>query len=79
MPVSGDRADFKKTRRQNFDPHQNNRDQHDHDRHNRVHRDAQRAVVCIASGRMDVHYLDHGQKREQDHAHNRRQLQSVRL
>ena len=79
MPVSSDRANFKKTWRQNFDPDQNNRDQHDHDGHNRVHRDAQRAVVGIASGRMDVHYLGHGQKREQNQAHDGRHSQSTLL
>jgi hypothetical protein len=77
MPISGDRADLKKTGRQNFDLDQNNRDQHDHDGHNRVHRDAKRAVVCIANGRMDVHYLDHGQQREQNQAHDGRHSQST--
>jgi hypothetical protein len=79
MPVSGDRANFKKTQRQNFDPDQNTRDQHDHDGHNRVHRNAQRAVVGIAIGRMGVHYLDHGQKREQNQAHDSHQSQSTLL
>jgi len=79
MPISGDRASFKKSRRQNLDPDQDPRDQHDREGHNRVHRDTQRAVVGIASGRMDVHYLSHGQKCEQEQAHNSRNLQSTLL
>jgi hypothetical protein len=79
MPVSGDRADFKKTWRQNFDPGQDHCDQQDHDGHNRVHRDAQRAVVGIAIRRMDVHYLGYGQKREQNQARNSRHFQSTLL
>jgi hypothetical protein len=76
MPVSGDYADFKKTWRQNVDPHQDYRDQHDHEGHNRVHRDAECTLVGIAIGRMDVHYLDHGQKREQNQAYDGRRSQS---
>lgn len=44
-----------------------------------MHHDTQRAVVGITSGRMDVHYLGHGQKREQDQAHNRYHSQSTLL
>ena len=76
MPVSGDRANFNECRSGGSDPDQDNHDQHDHDGHNRVHRDAKRAVVCIADGRMDVHYLDHGQKGEQNQAHDSRHSQS---
>lgn len=69
MPESGDCAAFKNTRRQNFNPDQDHRDQHDHEGHYRVHRDAQHAVVGIAIGCMDMHYLGHSQKCEQDQAH----------
>ncbi len=79
MRVSGDRTDFKKTWRQNFDPDHDHRDQHDYDGHNRVHRDAQRAVIGIAIRCMDVHYLGHGQKREQDQAHGSYHSQSTLL
>jgi len=79
MPVSDNRVNFRQRRGDGFDPDQDNRDQHDHDGHNRVHRDAQRAVVSIASGLMDVHYLGHGQKREQNQAHNSRHSQSTLL
>jgi hypothetical protein len=78
-PVSGDRADFKKDWRGGSDPDQDYRDQHDHKGHNRVHRDAKRAVVGVAIGRMDVHYLDHGEKCEQNQAHNSCQSQSSLL
>ena len=77
MPVSGDRTDFKVTLRQNFDPDQDDHDQHDHDGHNRVHRDAQRAVVGIAIRRMDVYNLSDGQKRNQNQAHDSRHSQSI--
>lgn len=79
MPVANNRVNFKECRGEGFDPDQDNRDQHDHDGHNRVHRDAQRAVVGVAGGCMDVHYLDHGQKREQDQAHERCHSQSTLL
>lgn len=79
MPVPDNCSDFKNTWRQNFDPDQDHRDQHDHDGHNRVHRHAQRAVVGVALGRMDVHYLRHGQKREQDQAHEGCHSQSALL
>jgi hypothetical protein len=79
MPVSDNRVNFKKRWGEGFNPDQDNRDQHDHDGHNRVHRDAQHAVVGIAGGRMDVHYLDHGQKREQNQAHDSRHFQSALL
>ena len=39
-------------------------------RRRRVHRDAQRAMVCIAFGRVQVRHLDHGQQRQQDQAHD---------
>ena len=79
MPVSGDHADFKRTQRRNFNPDEDDCDQHDHDGHNRVHGDAQRAMVGIAIGRMDVRYLNDGKQREQDQAQNGRHLQSVWL
>lgn len=64
MPVSCDRAAFKRSWSRNFDLDQDHRDQHDREGHKRVHDDTQRAVVSIASGRMGMHYLGHGQKRE---------------
>ncbi|MGB8029156.1 MAG: hypothetical protein WCF30_05760 [Terracidiphilus sp.] len=60
MPVSDDRADFKKTWRQNFDPDQDHRDQHDHDGHNRVHRDAELAMIGVIPNRMHMRYLGDG-------------------
>jgi len=79
MPEPGNRLNFKNHRGDGFDPDQDNRDQHDHDGHNRVHRDAQRAVVGIAIGCVDVHYLGHGEKREQDQAYNGHHSQSTLL
>ena len=79
MPISDNRVNFTQRRGDGFDPGQDHCDQHDHDGHNRVHRDAQRAVVGIASGCVDVHYLGHGQKREQDQAYNGRYSQSTLL
>jgi hypothetical protein len=64
MPVSGDRANFKGYWRAGTDPDQDNHDQHDHDGYNRMHRNAQRAMVGIAIGCMEVRYLDHSQKRD---------------
>jgi hypothetical protein len=79
MPKSDNRVDFRQRRGDGFDPDQDNRDQHDHDGHNRVHRDAKRAVVSIAIGRMDVHYLGHCQKCEQNQAHDSRHSQGTLL
>jgi hypothetical protein len=79
IPASGDDANVKWNRRSNSDPDQDYRDQHDHDRHDRVHRNAQCAMVGIVIGRMDVRYLGDCKQREQDQAHNRRHLQSVWL
>lgn len=79
MPVPDNRSNFKQRRADGFDPDQDNRDQHDHDGDNRVHCQAQRALVGIASGRMDVHYLDHGQNRKQNQAYDSDHSQSVLL
>ena len=79
MPVSGDCANFKERWRRSSDPDQYNCDQHDHERHDRVHHHAQRAMIGIAVGRMDVCYLDHGQKREQNQAQDSRHSQSTLL
>lgn len=72
MPVSGDRANFKERRCRSPDPDQNSRHQHDHERHDRVHRNTERATVGIGIRGMDVRYLDHDQKRQEDDAHHSR-------
>jgi hypothetical protein len=79
MPISDNWVNLKQRRGEGFNPDQDNRDQHDHDGHNRVHCDTQRAVVGIASGRMDVHYLDHCEKRDQNQAQDSRHSQSTLL
>jgi len=79
MPVSRDSAKLGDYGCRSSDPDQNNCDQHDHERRNGVHRNAQRAVVSVAVGRMRMRYLNHGQKREKDQAHNRRPIQSTLL
>jgi hypothetical protein len=79
MPVSGDCANFKERRRRSSDPDQNNHDQHDNEGYNRVHHHAQRAMVGIAVGRMDVRHLDHDQKGQQDQAHHSRHSKSTLL
>jgi hypothetical protein len=79
MPVSGDCANFKDRGRGSSYSDQYNRDQHDHERHNRVHHHAQRAMVSIASRSMHVRHLDNGQKRHQDQAHHSRHSQSTSL
>lgn len=63
MPVTEDRPRFENRNRHS---HLNkNRDgRRKCNRNNGMHRDAQRAVVCIGFQRMDVRDLHHGQQRE---------------
>jgi hypothetical protein len=77
MPEPGDCANFNDYRRRSSNPDQDNRDQHDNEGHDRVHHHAQRAMVGIAVGRVDVRHLDNGQKRQQDQAHHSRNFQST--
>jgi hypothetical protein len=62
MPVAGYRARLDNRR---WCPHsdQDDRCRHHRNRHSRVHRDTQRAMIGIALQGMHVRYLDHGQKR----------------
>ena len=48
MPVSGDRANLKERGSRRSDPNQDNRDQQEHEGNDRVHHDAERAMVGIA-------------------------------
>jgi hypothetical protein len=77
MPVSGDRANYNYRRRRRCDPNQDNRDQREHDGHNRVHHGAQRAMVGIAVECMNVGNLDDEQKRHQNQAHHSRYPESA--
>ncbi len=79
MPVPGGRANFDYRRRRRCEANQDNRDQLDHDGHDRVHDGAQGAVVGIAVGRMNVRHLDYEQKRKQNQAYHRRYPESARL
>jgi hypothetical protein len=44
-----------------------------------VHHDAQRTVVGIIVERVHVRYLDHGQQRQQSHAHDGRDRDASRM
>jgi hypothetical protein len=44
-----------------------------------VHRDAERAVVGIRRGRMDVRHLNYSQQRQQSQTQKRSRAQSPRL
>jgi len=79
MPPFSDRTDFSKRRGGSCDPDQDNRHQHDDERHDRVHHDAEYAMVGIAAGRMDVRHLDYCQEGQQHQTHDRRYPQSVQL
>ncbi len=61
MPVTNDGAYFKQDRRRSTDPDQQKRGHHHQQRHNRVDRDAQRAMIGVGADGMDVRYLNHGQ------------------
>jgi hypothetical protein len=79
VPVPSDLTNVKRNWPRRPDPDQDHHDQHDHHGHDRVHRDAQCAVISIVIRRVEVRHLDNGKQRYQDQAHNRRHPQSVWL
>jgi hypothetical protein len=79
MPISTNRANFKRRWRRGCDPDRENANCHDHERHNRVHHNAERAMIGITADRMHVRNLGDGQKRQQDEAHHSYGPQSARL
>lgn len=72
MPVSTNRASLKLRVRCGSDPDHDNAGCHDHERHDRVHYNAERAMISISTDRMHMRHLGHGQERQQDEAHNSR-------
>ena len=62
MPISDDRPSLAHHGRCGSYPDQNNRSDHDHERHYRVDGDAKRAMIGVAANRMHVRHLGHGQK-----------------
>jgi hypothetical protein len=70
MPISTNRTNFKRRLRCRSEPDHDNADCHDHERHDRVNYNAERAMISITADRMHMRHLGHGQKRQQDQAHN---------
>jgi hypothetical protein len=62
--MTEDRARLEDQRRA-LDPDQNDHGRNWRNRRRRVHGDAQRTMVGVAVGRMDVGHLDQGQQRQQ--------------
>ena len=76
VPVPNDRAGLNNGRRSSGLHHDHKRSDY-RDRSRRLHCNAQRAMVGIVGDRMHVRHLDHGQQRQQDQAHHRRNRQSA--
>jgi hypothetical protein len=68
MPVSRNRANFEPRQRWGSDPDHDNASRHEHERHHRVHSNAERAMISIIANRMHMRHLSNGQKRQQDEA-----------
>lgn len=60
------------------DLHQNDKGCSDGYGRNRMHDDAQRAMVSVRFERVDVGHLDHHQQRQQSQAHHRRNREESR-
>ena len=62
MPVSTSGANFKSHRCCRSDPDNDNASCHDHERHDRVHHDAELAMIGVTPNRVPMCYLGDGQK-----------------
>jgi hypothetical protein len=60
VPVSTNRANFKRRQRRGSDPDHDNASCHDHERHDRVHHDAELAMIGVTPNRMHMRYLGDG-------------------
>jgi hypothetical protein len=69
MPIGQDCRANRLNRSRSADPDQDNHHGGHRDGRGRVHDDAQRAVIGVGVEGVDVRHLHHGQKREQDEAH----------
>lgn len=72
VPVTKNGANFKQHRGRSADLDQEKRGHHDQQRHDRMNRDAQGAMFGVCADGMHVRHLNHGQKRQQDQAHDSR-------
>ena len=79
MPVSTNRASFKRRQRRGSDPDHDNANCHDDERHDRVHHDAERAMIGIGGDRMHKRHVDNRQQHQQDQAQPNHRPQSVWL
>jgi hypothetical protein len=79
MPISTNRANFKRRLRGGSEPDHDNAGCHDRERHHRVHYNAERTMISITADSMHMRHLGHGQKREQNQAHNSRNPKSAWL
>jgi hypothetical protein len=70
MPVPRNRANFKQRQGWGSEPDHDNANSHDHERHDRVHRNAERAMISITADPMHMRHLGHSKKREEDEAHH---------
>lgn len=77
MPIPDNSGNFKNYRSGGLDLNQHDHRSHDRDRRGGMHRDAQRAMICIAFERMHVRYLHHSQQRQQDKTQHGNHRQST--
>lgn len=78
MPVSTNGANFKRCQLCGSDPDKESPSDERHKGRNRVHRDADLAMIGVTPSRVHMGYLGDGQKRQQHEAQYRHRLQSAR-
>jgi hypothetical protein len=79
MPVANYGAFFHQLWCRSLEPDENINDGQEPDRHQRVRRDAKRAMIGVAGDRMPNGRMCHRHEQEQDQAHPERQPQRTEL
>jgi hypothetical protein len=77
-PVSGDRMSLVQYGRRSSEPDKEDSGDEHHERHYRVHHNAELAMIGVTPNRVYMRYLGDCQKRQQDKANHRNRLQSAR-
>jgi len=75
MPVADKLADFKQHRRRSSDPDKQIQNNDHQEGHNRVHRDAEGAMIRIGIERMCKGHVDNREQQEHNKAHSNRRPQ----
>jgi hypothetical protein len=72
MPITNNGANFKQHPGRRTDLDQQKRGHHDQKGHNRVDRNAQRAIFGVCADGVHVRHLNHGQECQENQANNSR-------